>query len=885
MQFFDSIRFRLSTLFRRTHLHDEIAEELRSHIELRADDLVRSGVPRAQAERQARLEFGSPQAIREDCQEEAGGTGIESLFQDLRVAIRVLRKSPSFTLTAVLTLAVAIGANAVVFGALNALILKPLNVPNVGRLYNMGRAGDAFGYESYPNYLDLRDRNRTFDGIAIENFSAAGLDKGDGPVRTWGYETSGNYFDVLGLQPALGRFYHAADERGPNSAPYVVLTYQYWVSHFNQDRNIVGQTVKLNKHPFTIIGVAPPGYNGTYFAFIADFFVPIVNQQQIDGQSLLADRGTRWISNMFGTLKPVVTKQQAIEDLNLIGIYLEKTYPKEVGGARFDLSVVSVGETFGGAVRTFLTGLMLLAALILLAACANLGSLFAARAAERSREVALRLALGSSRSRILRWLFTEALLVSLAGGALGLLGSVFLLQSLSTWRPFPEFPINVPVSPDANVYMVALGLALVSAMLFGVVPVRQILRIDPYQVIKAGTNARMGRRVTARDVLLAVQIALCAVLVTSSLVAVRGLMRSVHATLGVNPQNAMLADVDLKKGGYSAESIPAMQKKIVEAMKSIPGVQAAGLVGPYPPLHMGWDDAAVYKDDTADLTASNAAGYPILYGVSPEYFQAAGTALLSGRGFTEHDDKEAPLVAVVNPVFAQKMFGSVERAIGQYFKMTNGRRILVVGIAENGKYTANIAENQQMAMFFPILQRGSSDAWLVVRSQRDPQQLALEIRSKLHELDPEVPIFVQTWKDEMNGALFASRMATLSLGVLGAMGAMLSITGVFGMAAYSISKHLKELGIRIALGAQRSELLRAALGRAVKLLAFGSAAGLVLGILASRVLASIVYQATPRDPLVLAGVVLAMAVLGLIATWIPAHRALGIDPLVLLREE
>jgi len=806
-------------------------------------------------------------------------------LQDLRFAFRMLRKSPSFTVAAVLTLAVAIGANAVVFGALNALVLRPLNVPRAQNLYVIGRTNDAFGYESYPNYIDLRDRNRSFDGVAASNFTGGGLDTGNNPSRVWGYEVSGNYFDVLGIQPYLGRFFHASDEHGPNSAPYLVLTYAYWQTHFRGDRGLVGRTVQLNKHPFTIIGIAPPEFRGTFVAFSPDFFAPIVNQEQLDGQNLLNERGSRWVSEVMGHLKPGVTPAQAVADLNSIGAYLEKTYPKDVSQMSFGLTRPGVADVFGGAVRAFLGGLMLLAGLILLAACANLGSLFAARAAERSREVALRVALGSSRLRILRGLFTEAVLISVAGGGMGLWASVLLLGWLNAWRPFPEFPINVPVNPDAHVYLVALLLALVSGFLFGAVPIRQILRTDPYELIKSGARSTPGRHIGVRDLLLGGQIAICAVLVTSSLVAVRGLSRSLHSKLGVEPQNAMLVDTDFTMAGYHGDEIPPVQERMMHAMEAIPGVTSVGLIGQYPPLHMGWNRTNVFKDQTSDLRPANAAAEVVRYSTSPEYFRAAGTALLAGRTFTWHDDKNAPRVAVVNDELARKVFGGADRALGRYFKLRDGTRIQVVGIVENGKYTANLAEDHQSAIFLPLVQSPWSETWLVLRSDQDPRQLAAAIRAKLRDLDAGLPAFIQTWNSEMNGALFAPRMATLSLGVLGMMGALLSIIGIFGMAAYSVSKRKRELGIRIALGAQRKEVLQAALGRAVRLLAIGSAVGLLVGILASRVLTFIVYQATPRDPLVLAGCVLAMALLGLLATWVPAQRALAIDPMVLLREE
>jgi ABC-type antimicrobial peptide transport system permease subunit len=296
------------------------------------------------------------------------------------------------------------------------------------------------------------------------------------------------------------------------------------------------------------------------------------------------------------------------------------------------------------------------------------------------------------------------------------------------------------------------------------------------------------------------------------------------------------------------------------------------------------DDAPVFTDEMTDLGPSNAVATPFLFSISPEYFHAAGTALESGRTFTWHDDKNAPRVAVVNQEFARKIFGSAANAIGKSYKIKNGTRIQVVGIVENGKYRY-ITEDVQPAMFFPMLQSPSNGSSLVVRSEHDPEQLAAAIRSTLRELDPGVPPYIETWNSQQDVALFPSRVATVSLGVLGVLGAMLSITGIFGMAAYSVSKRLKELGIRMALGAQRKEVLNAALGRPFRLLAIGSAAGLGVGLLATRVLAYIVYQATPRDPLVLTGVVLAMALLGLVATWIPARRALGLDPARLLREE
>ena len=809
---------------------------------------------------------------------------MNTLFRDLHFALRLLRKSPGFAAVAVVTLALGIGANAVVLSVVNAFLLHPLRLPQEESLYAVWRANST-AYESYPDYLDLRDRNRSFDGLAAYNISEAGLDTGENPSRAWFYEVSGNYFDALGIRPYLGRFFHASDEQGANSAPYIVLSYAYWHTHFQDDRGVLGRTVLVNKHPFTIPGVAPPGFHGTLEFFNPEFFAPMVNKEQGKGINNLSARGDRGaVFMVMGHLKTGVTKAQAIADLNSIGSYLEKNYPEDDSNMKFSLARPGLyGDYLGRPVQAFLTGLTLLAGLILLAACANLGTLFAARAADRSREVALRLALGASRGRILRQLFTEALLIALMGGAVGLWGSIVLLSALSAWQPFPRYPIHVAVTPDASVYGVALLLTLLSGLLFGAVPVKQVLRTDPYQIVKSGSVSSVGRRITARDLLLAVQIAICAVLVTSSMVAVRGLVRSLHGNFGFELQNAMLADTDLAMAGYTGGKVPAMQKRMIDALETIPGVEAVGLTD-WTPLGIGQADSKVFTDKTTDLRPGNAAAEAEMFKISPEYFRAAGTALLVGRAFTWHDDKNAPRVAVINREFARKMFGSVTGALGGYYKMPDGTRIQVVGIAEDGKYES-LTEDPQPAMFLPILQWPTSETTLIVRSNRDPQQLGPAMRTTLRALDAELPLAIGTWNRELDLTFFGPRMAAVSLGVLGVFGAMLSITGIFGMAAHSVSKRLKELGIRMALGAQRKEVLQAALGRAFKLLAFGSAAGLLLGILASRVLALIVYQATPRDPLILAGVVIAMSLLGLLATWVPARRALSIEPAMLMREE
>jgi predicted permease len=808
---------------------------------------------------------------------------------DIRLALRQLRKAPGFAVTAVLTLALAIGANAIVFSVLNALVLRPLNVPHPENLFMVERVygSDTTPSQSYLDYRDLRDMNRSFDALVSYDIEGGvGLDTGSGnPAVVWPYMVSGNYFDALGIQPYLGRFIHASEEHGKNSMPEIVLSYALWHSRFNGDRAAVGRTVQINKHPFTIVGVAPPAFRGTELFFAPDLWAPIVDTPQIHDWDSLEERGNHndWV---IGHLKPGVTPASATADLNAIGTSLAKSYPKSDDGLKFSLSRPGLaGNTLAKPTHAFIAGLMLLAGLILLAACANLGSLFAARTADRSREIALRLALGSRRQLILRQLFTEAFLVSIVGGICGVAGAVGILRVLSGWRPIPDIPINVPVNPDAKTYLLALLLAVFSGLLFGLVPVRQVLRSDPWQVIRSGaTNVGNMRRLTLRDVLLGLQIAICAVLVTSSLVAVRGLARSLQSDYGIQPKGVMLVKTDLHMAGYDGDQRVQMQKRMLDAAAAIPGVAAVGYADRLP-LSIGGGDSDVFTDATTDYRPTNAIADAQNFQVSPDYFRAAGTAFLTGRTFTMHDDAKAPIVAVVNREFARKVFGSVDQAVGKHFRFWGGsNRAEVVGVVEDGKYET-LTEDRKPAMFFPFLQHPGSDTWIIVRSQRDPQEIATALHRSMHSLDPGLPLAIRTWNSELDSALFASRVATVALGVLGLLGGMLAITGIFGMASYTVSKRLREFGIRIALGANQRKVLGAALGRAFRLLAIGSAAGIILGLLATRVLSFIVYQATPKDPLILGGVVLTMLCVGLVAAWLPARRAQAVDTMFHQRDE
>lgn len=803
-------------------------------------------------------------------------------WQDLRIAARRLRHAPGFALVAVLSLTMAIAANLVVFGVMNAAVLRPLNVAHADRLMMIEHREHGYISQSFPDYRDFQSRNSTFSDMAAYRINDVGLSTQGLAHKSWIYEVSGNYFDMLGLQPEMGRMFHANDEHGPNSAPYVVLSDAFWRAHFAADPHVIGEKVDLNKHPFTIIGVAPATFHGTEIFLWPDFWVPIVNEQQLEGYDFLSKRFNHGI-DVIGVLKPGVTVGLATQNLNTIAVQLAKQYPQADDGLAARLVKPGLlGDVLGDATREFLAGILVLALLVLAAACVNLASIFAARAADRSRELAIRMAIGSSRWRVLRQVLAEAVLLSVAGGALGAWAAWWLLGILSQWQPIGAYPIHVTVAADARVCGLALLLAAASGILPAILTARQIWKTDAMPLIKAGGSQPVIRRLTLRDVLLGVQVALCALLVTCGLVGLRGMERQLHAPTGFQPQGALLVETELNMAGYSDDAALPVQKKMIEDAEQIPGVTAVGTMNSLP-LSGGGSSTPVYPQGTTDFRGSNSVAAPHYYSISPGLLGAAGARLLAGRNFTWHDDAKAPKVAIVNQTLAHALFGNAP-AIGKYFAMPGPTTYEVVGVVENGKYDS-LTEDPQGAMYFPLAQSTDNGTILVVRSSRTPAETAAALETMMGKIDPSLPVTIETWTNAMALALFPARVATVALGVLGLLAGMLAATGIFGMASYTVARRVRELGIRVALGAQRQQVLATAMGRTVLLLAIGSVAGLALGILGSRVLASVVYEATVYDPVVLTLAIAAMVTIGALAALGPARRAMLANPAALLREE
>ncbi|MGB9457944.1 MAG: ABC transporter permease [Bryobacteraceae bacterium] len=858
---------------------ERLREEMESHMAAQTEENIRAGMTPGEARRRARLKFGAVETVREDYHAEQGLPFVESLLLDVRYAFRVLRKSPAFTVVALLTLMLGIGANVVVFGVLNAILLQPLDVSDPQSLYQIRHKQWMSGRlltTSYPAFEDFRRRNTTFSGMAgVYGYSHATLLWRNAVRKVHGDAVTGNYFDLLGVQPGVGRFFHAMDEHGPDSAPYVVLSDLLWRNVFNADPGVVGTTVELDKHPFTVVGVAPARFHGTERFVWPDYWMPMA----MEGSDYLHSRASIDVT-VIGRLKPGVTPQWATENLNAIAAELAREYPETDDGQALRLIHPGLYGDDGEVIRGFLYGVTVLALLVLAAACANLAGLFAARVVDRSRELALRVALGSSRRRLVRQLLTEAVLVSLMGGAAGLASARLLLGVLNRWPPAEE--AHLAASVDTRVYLAGLALALGSALLFGMVPAWHAWQSSPLQMLKGGPAdaVRLGR-FALRDLLLGAQIAICTLLVTASLVAVRGMVRALDAPLGFRPHGAMLVDLDLSQMRQAGELTIEKDKAMIEAMRSIPGVTAVGTVS-RTPFTGGLHGIPIFRPGTTEFKLNNSVLAPYVFTMAPGYLEAAGTRLLGGRDVSWHDTTRTPYVAIVNEIFARKMWGETP-AIGQHF-ILGGNLTEVVGVAEDGKYH-DMQESPQPVAYVPLSQTEDTGTIFVVRSRLAPNQMAAALERMLSSLAPNVPITVQRWSDTVDDELLPARAATVALGVMGLLAAMLAVTGIFGMAAYSVSRRMKELGIRVALGARRTQVMSAAVGRPMLLLAVGSALGLAAGILASRLLGQIVYRANPLDPVVVGGAVLTMALLGIAASAIPARRALAVDPSILMREE
>jgi predicted permease len=813
-----------------------------------------------------------------------------NLLQDLRFALRQMRRSPGFALTAVFTLALGIAANVIVFGVLQALILRPIDVPHPDRVMTLGRTDMTYPIFAYPEVRDVRDGNTVFSAVAAWSVQNFGLEANGATRPVWGCEVGGQYFEVVGIKPFLGRLLQRADDDHPGASEAAVLSWPAWKSDFDADPNVLGTTVRINQQPYTIVGVTPEGFYGTEKFLQPDIFVPLANEASLDGLNWLESRQVAHVWSIV-RIKDGTTMPQVQAELNTIAARIARQDPKDEEKLGFKLIRPGLmGDFMGAPARAFLAGVMGLAGIVLLAACANLGGLFAARTADRTREIAIRMAIGSSRWRIVRQVLVEAFVISILGGACASGLAWIAITGLANWHPPTEYPMKFHILPQPSLILVAFVISVLAGVLFGAMPLRQIFKTDPNDAIKSGSGqSSRGRRWALRDVLLAAQIALCCVTVTAAFVSLRGLGKALSMDMGFNPKHAVLTKFELSHAGYSADSADHFQRQLLERVSQLPGVEAAAYANTTA-LSMDTSTSDVFSQQTTDFRSSNVAFDTYDYDISPGYLTAAETPLLAGRDVSFTDTAKTPAVAIVNLEFARRLFHS-EQAVGRYFKDISGTSIQIVGLVADGKYLL-LTEDPQPAAFFPISQEKTTKTSLIVRTRPEDSSgvatndMAATIRKVVRDLDPTVPIRESSaWNSQLGLTFFVSQVATVALGLFGAFGLLLSITGTFGLASYTVSKRLRELSIRVALGAQAKQILSAALGRMLILLATGSVVGMLLGVAASRVLSAIVYQASAQDPFVLAAVAFTVLLTGSLAVAGPVRRALHIDPAILLREQ
>ena len=800
-------------------------------------------------------------------------------MQEFTLAFKNIVRSPGFAIAGIGSLALAIAANTIVFGVLSALLVRPLPIERPEEVFFM-QLGEGYSH-SFPLYRDIRDRAQLFSGFAAYRIAPMALQTEAGSQRVWGYLATGNYFDLLGVKPAIGRFFRADEDVTPGAAPYAVLSHAAWRSRFAGDPAIAGRVIRLNGRPFTILGVAPEGFRGTELFYMPEIWVPMMMQPHIEGNSWLENRGTSNTSVLART-RIGVNKQQAEENLNAVGSVLGR----ELGWSRvqrFTLATPGLaGDMLRAPVTSFSVAVMLLAGLVLLAACVNLSALFVVRSIDRVREMGIKLAMGAGRARLSREIVVEVLLLVTAGGASGLLVAHYALEFLTRWRIPVELPAQFDVHADARVVFFVMSAVLAAALMSAVAPVWRAWRVDPSSSLRASRGWSRSSRWPLRDLLLAVQIACCCVLVTAGIVAFRGLSAAFQTPVAMDVNEVTVAGFDLGLAGYTRPAGSEFQRRALDAVASIPGVTSAAY-GNSTPLFIDQSTTGVFPEGSAPQSqpSGRSASY---YQVSPDYLRTIGTALLRGRDFSWQDDDGAPLVAIVNETFASALGSAV--AVGWRFRRgNNAPPIEVIGIVEDGKYQT-VAEGARAAVFFPILQSGSMSTMIVARSTRPQPEIASEIRERMRQLDADLPLYSLGGLDEAVAYVFVPAWAaTITLNVFAALAAVLIATGVYGLAAYTVAKRSREISIRVAVGARPAQVLGAVLGRTGTLMVIGASAGIALGVAASKVLSSVVYQASSTDPVVLLSTGVTITTIALCATWLPARRALRIDPVRALRED
>jgi putative ABC transport system permease protein len=813
---------------------------------------------------------------------------MQTLWQDLRYGARMLMKKPGFTLIAVVTLSLGIGANTAIFSLVNTILFRPLPVREPYRLVAVfpaiQRTGEPQSF-SYPNYVDVRDRNDVLSGLLAYQMVAVSLSRNGNNEIIWGYLATGNYFDLLGVKAALGRTFTPEDDRQAGAHPVAVLSYACWQKRFGADRNIVGQTVLLNNQRYTIIGVAPPRFIGTEIIYAPEIWVPMMMAGQIDpGSRLLEDRGTAQIF-CVGQLKAGVSPAQAESALSNVMAQLGREYPKENEGLRIMLTPPGlIFPTFRTPVIGFAGALMLTVALVLLVACTNLAGLLLARAAGRSKEIAIRLSLGASRARLVRQLLTESLLLALAGGVVGALLAVWLIGLVMAFKPPVAFPLLMDLQPDWRVLSFTVILSMLTALLFGLLPALQATKPELVPALKDESALGGYRRSRLRNSLVVAQVALSLVLLVAAVLVVRSLQHVQVMSPGFNPENVVALTMSLRLQGYDESKGRQFQQQVIERVQTLPGVKSAAITNLLP-LSLSRTDRYVFIEG-APLTRGAQTPSSLYSYVSPGYFQTMEIPVVEGRALSEWDRADAPKTVVINETFARR-FWPGQNAVGKRFRSDSADSppVKVVGVVKDGKYLS-LGENPQPFFYLPLLQNDADPTTLLVRTTGNPNAAIALLRGEVLKLDPTMPLVeVKTLTEHMSLSLFPLRIGAAVVGSFGLLALLLVAIGVYGVTAFAASQRTREIGIRMALGARGADVLRLILRQGLMLMLIGVGLGLGGALLLARLMSSMLYGVSATDVATFVSVTALLGIVVLLACWIPARRATKVDPMIALRYE
>ena len=814
---------------------------------------------------------------------------VENVWQDVRYGLRLLRRSPLFTITAALSLAIGIGANTTIFSVATALLLRPLpGLTEPGRLVDIGRTtnGQDFDTATYPNYKDLRERTATLSdlyAVRVEPLPIS-LSDGNDPERIYGVPVSGNYFRALGTVPVTGRLFMDDDDR-ENGPPVAVISYELWQRRFGGAPDTVGRTVSFNANPVTIIGITPPGFQGTTL-MRSDSWVPL-NLAAIAaprfGREIFTNRRASWIV-LGGRLKDGVTVAQANAELHSLGQTLEREYPNENRGRGYRVMKSAIVPGQIGAVAGFLGVLLAIVALVLLAACVNLAGMLLARAASRRREIAVRLAIGASRSRLVRQLITETLVLFVAGCALGLLLTRWLTGLLLAVLPTLPVPIGLDFFVDWRVTAFAVTISLIAALLSGLVPALQASRPELVPALKSEDAGRAGR-LRLRSAFIVAQVTISLVLVIAGGLFIRALGRAASIDPGFDQTNVDVAKFDLALSGYREAEARVFADRLRERLMAIPGVRSTALVADLP-LDGGRMGLGSLRVPGAQPPNSGSSLRTDWNAISPGYFQTLRMPLVRGRDFTGQDTPGAPGAIIINETMARSVWQTSD-VLGRQFE-TNAfgkgwTTVTVVGIAPDAQVDTLGAPVRPM-VYLSLTQLYVSRVSLLVKS--DAGGMIPQVRAIARELNPNLPLTTALPLAEVTAlALIPQRIAGAVAASLGVVVLLLAAIGIYGVTSYSVNRRTREIGIRMALGADRGAVLRLVVRQGIVLTGAGIVLGLALGAAGAQLLRSLLFGVSALDPIAFGGAALLFGAVSLAASYLPARRATHVDPMLALRAE